>query len=586
MSKLTPSAYEALLEPLLVELSDAARWVAETGQRLVVLFEGRDTAGKGGTIYALSRSLNPRQCRTVALAAPTQRERGQWYFQRYVSHLPARGEIVLFDRSWYNRAGVERVMGFCSEDEARAFLKAAPEFERHLVDSGILLFKYWLTCDQERQERRFAARIHNPLKRWKLSPIDAEARTRYDAYTRAREEMLEATHTEFAPWTLVDFNDQPVGRLTLLRDLLDRLPDTKLPVARLDWPEMKQELGAERYGVLRPIPEFPLSGALQQATLRRTPSMLDDDEFLEPTGAPQPAAGPEPAVGMGPPIQPPAEPRVQASAPQAVAAVPEQGVDAERGALPAEPRVRAPAPQAAAAVPDRLVETARVAPAPESRRGTMRAIKLFTTLTLFYAALGAMIFVVLWLFPGWREYLPVGGAEQLLTQQPSRSGLDGAAVQVAQVRSLGESIAWLATAVVAALLTSLPVSWVYMEVRSEDEYDQSLISTIVILPVVVTSIVIIVQNSLALAFSLAGIAGAVRFRNSLKSSGDALFILCAVGIGLSAGIGATELAIVMSIAFNYCFLALWTTEYGERRFMNRFLSDFRAGEPGRPRPEP
>src|SRR3712207_4433312 len=149
MSKLSPEAYEALLEPLLIELSDAARWVAETGQRLVVLFEGRDTAGKGSTIYTLSRALNPRQCHVVALAAPTERERGQWYFQRYVSNLPAKGEIVLFDRSWYNRAGVERVMGFCTDDEARAFLTAAPEFERHLVDSGILLFKYWLTCDQE-----------------------------------------------------------------------------------------------------------------------------------------------------------------------------------------------------------------------------------------------------------------------------------------------------------------------------------------------------------------------------------------------------------------------------------------------------
>ena len=214
----------------------------------------------------------------------------------------------------------------------------------------------------------------------------------------------------------------------------------------------------------------------------------------------------------------------------------------------------------------------------------MRAIKLFTTLTLFYAALGAVVFGMLWLFPGWREYLPIGGAEQLLTQQPGRSLLEDPVVQVAQVRTLGESVAWLATAVLAALLTALPVSWVYMEVRSEDEYDQSLISTIVLLPVVVTGVVVIVQNSLALAFALAGIAGAVRFRNSLKSSGDALFILCAVGIGLSAGIGAAELAIVMSVAFNYCLLALWTAEYGERRFMNRFLSDFRPGEPGRPRP--
>jgi hypothetical protein len=216
----------------------------------------------------------------------------------------------------------------------------------------------------------------------------------------------------------------------------------------------------------------------------------------------------------------------------------------------------------------------------------MRAIRLVTTLTLYYAALAALVWAALSLFPGWREYLPIGGAEQLLTQPPSRTGLDGAALQVAPVRSLGESIGWIATAVAAALLTALPVSWVYMEVRSEDEYDQSLISTIVLLPVVVTGVVVMVQNSLALAFALAGIAGAVRFRNALKSSGDALFILCAVGIGLSAGIGAAELAIVMSIAFNYCLVGLWTAEYGERRFMNRFLSDFRPEQTGQPRSWP
>jgi polyphosphate kinase 2 len=556
MSKLSPQAYEALLEPLLIELSDAARWVEETGQRLVVLFEGRDTAGKGGTIYTLSRALNPRQCHVVALAAPTEREQSQWYFQRYVRNLPARGEIALFDRSWYNRAGVERVMGFCSEEEAQAFLKAVPEFERHLVDSGILLLKYWLTCDQEMQERRFAARINNPLKRWKLSPIDAEARTRYDAYTRAREEMLAATHTDFAPWTLVDFNDQPLGRLTLLRDLLDRLPDTKLPEPPLDWPEMKHECGTERFTVLRPIPDFPVSSALHEAALRQTPSMLADDEFLAAPGVAQPPAGPERALSVDPPV-----------------------------GLPEEPGVWAPATPAPA-VPARPVRSPGGAPSAKFQRGTMRAIKLLTTLTLFYAALGALVFGLLWLFPGWREYLPIGGAEQLLTQPPGRSLLEDPIVQVAQVRTLGQSVAWLATAVLAALLTALPVSWVYMEVRSEDEYDQSLISTIVLLPVVVTGVVVIVQNSLALAFALAGIAGAVRFRNSLKSSGDALFILCAVGIGLSAGIGAAELAIVMSIAFNYCLLVLWTVEYGERRFMNRFLSDFRPDRSGPTRPGP
>ena len=248
--------YEEALKPMLREMSDAARWISETGQRLVVLFEGRDTAGKGGSIYVFANTLNPRQCKVVALPAPTERERGQWYFQRYAAHLPARGEISLFDRSWYNRAGVERVMGYCSEEEAEAFLKAVPEFERHLVDEGFLLFKYWLCCDQEKQEERFAARITNPLRRWKLSPIDVEARTRYSDYTEARERMLEATHTPHAPWTLIDFNDQALGRLTLLRDLLDRLPDTDLPQSQIDWPVLSGDAGHERFRVLQPIAPF------------------------------------------------------------------------------------------------------------------------------------------------------------------------------------------------------------------------------------------------------------------------------------------------------------------------------------------
>ncbi len=253
--------YEELLSPLTKELSDAARWISETGQRLVVLFEGRDTAGKGGSIDMFARTLNPRQCRIVALPAPSDREQGQWYFQRYIEHLPSTGEISLFDRSWYNRAGVEPVMGYCTDAESAAFLKAVPEFERHLVDDGIFLFKYWLCCDQAKQEERFANRINNPRRRWKLSPIDVEARTRYDAYTDARERMLEATHTEFAPWTLVDFNDQAVGRLTLLRDLLDRLPDTVLPPTEIDWPELSGEPRRERFGALQPIPSIPIGAA-------------------------------------------------------------------------------------------------------------------------------------------------------------------------------------------------------------------------------------------------------------------------------------------------------------------------------------
>ena len=255
-SVLTWQQYETLLEPLTKELSDAARWIAETGQRLIVVFEGRDTAGKGGSIDMFARTLNPRQCHIAALPAPSSREQGQWYFQRYAMHFPSKGEITLFDRSWYNRAGVEKVMGYCSPQQSEAFLEQVPEFEKHLVEDGFLLYKYWLCCDQEKQEERFAARLNNPRRRWKLSPIDIESRTRYDEYTDARERMLEATHTEWAPWTLIDFNDQPVGRLTLLRDFLDKLPDTHLPVADIPWPEIDGEPRKERFGVLQPIPSY------------------------------------------------------------------------------------------------------------------------------------------------------------------------------------------------------------------------------------------------------------------------------------------------------------------------------------------
>jgi polyphosphate kinase 2 len=257
-SKLTQDQYEVLLKPMAKELSAMARWVSETGQRLIVVFEGRDTAGKGGSIDMFARVLNPRQCRVVALPGPSERERTQWYFQRYIEHFPANGEIALFDRSWYNRAGVERVMEFCTQEQTQDFLNMVPQFERHLVDDGILLFKYWLSCDQAVQEERFENRLHNPMKRWKLSPIDIKAREKYDDYTEARELMLSATHTDYAPWTVVDFNDQAVGRLTLLRDLLDRLPDTELPLADSPWPALEHEPLKERFGVLEPIANFEI----------------------------------------------------------------------------------------------------------------------------------------------------------------------------------------------------------------------------------------------------------------------------------------------------------------------------------------
>ena len=253
MAKLKRKDYKARLEPLQVELVQMARWLSDSGRRLVVLFEGRDTAGKGGAIEAIAEHLNPRQCRIVALPRPSEREMGQWYFQRYIPHLPAAGEIALFDRSWYNRAGVEKVMGFADETQVATFLRQAPTFEQLLVDDGILLFKYWLCCDQAKQEERFAERLEDPLKRWKLSSMDVESRERYDDYTRAREEMLRATHTAHAPWTLVDFNDQKRGRLALIRDLLDRLPDKHVPEHCVEFPPLRHKLRQERYTVIDPI---------------------------------------------------------------------------------------------------------------------------------------------------------------------------------------------------------------------------------------------------------------------------------------------------------------------------------------------
>jgi polyphosphate kinase 2 len=258
MSKLKRKEYLEALEPMQRELIGLARWASVTGARIVVLFEGRDSAGKGGAISAIRAHLNPRQCHLVALAKPTEHEAGQWYFQRYVAHLPSAGEITLFDRSWYNRAGVERVMGYATSREVEAFLEATPVFEKLLVDDGILLFKYWLCCDQDKQEERFAERRDDPLKGWKLSPVDVAARKKYDNYTAAREAMLEATHTRHAPWTLVDFNDQKRGRLTLIRDLLERVPDTHVEEEPVDLPPLGREPSEERCGVLKPLKSFEI----------------------------------------------------------------------------------------------------------------------------------------------------------------------------------------------------------------------------------------------------------------------------------------------------------------------------------------
>ena len=256
MKPLKRKAYEAALEPLHLELAAMAHWARHTRQRIVIVMEGRDTAGKGGAIKAITGNLDTRQFTIAALPKPSAREEGQWYFQRYVAHLPAHGEITLFDRSWYNRAGVERVMGFATETQVAEFLEQAPVFEKLLVDDGVLLFKYWLCCDQKQQEERFAERLEDPLKAWKLSPIDVEARTRYADYGEAREAMLRATHTQHAPWPLVDFNDQRRGRLTLIRNLLDRLPDVHVPLHRPEFPALKGKPQKERFSLLKPIKNF------------------------------------------------------------------------------------------------------------------------------------------------------------------------------------------------------------------------------------------------------------------------------------------------------------------------------------------
>ena len=221
------------LQADLVKLQD---WVAHAGHKVVILFEGRDAAGKGGVIKRITQRLNPRVCRVVALPAPNDRERTQWYFQRYASHLPAAGEIVLFDRSWYNRAGVERVMGFCTEDEVEEFFRSVPEFERMLVRSGIQLIKYWFSITDDEQHLRFLGRIHDPLKQWKLSPMDLESRRRWEDYTKAKEAMLERTHIAEAPWWVVQAVDKKKARLNCIAHLLSQMPYAEVERAGIDLP--------------------------------------------------------------------------------------------------------------------------------------------------------------------------------------------------------------------------------------------------------------------------------------------------------------------------------------------------------------
>ncbi|WP_430421581.1 polyphosphate kinase 2 [Methylibium petroleiphilum] len=236
------------LQSELVKLQD---WVAATRHRVVILFEGRDSAGKGGAIKRITQRLNPRVCRVVALPAPNDRERTQWYFQRYVSHLPAGGEIVLFDRSWYNRAGVEKVMGFCSEADVEEFFRSVPEFEKMLVRSGIQLIKYWFSITDEEQHLRFLGRIHDPLKQWKLSPMDLESRRRWEEYTKAKETMLERTHIPEAPWWVVQAVDKKRARLNCIAHLLGQMPYHEVERPTVTLPERVRHADYLRH----PVPE-------------------------------------------------------------------------------------------------------------------------------------------------------------------------------------------------------------------------------------------------------------------------------------------------------------------------------------------
>ncbi len=222
------------LQKELIKLQD---YVVANKLKVAVLFEGRDAAGKGGAIKRITQRLNPRVCRVVALPAPSQREKTQWYFQRYVPHLPAGGEIVLFDRSWYNRAGVERVMGFCTQEEVEEFFRSVPEFERMLVRSGIKLIKYWFSISDEEQHLRFQMRIHDPLKQWKLSPMDLESRRRWEDYTKAKEDMLKETHIDEAPWAVVQADDKKKARLNCIAHLLKQIPYAEVPRDPVDLPK-------------------------------------------------------------------------------------------------------------------------------------------------------------------------------------------------------------------------------------------------------------------------------------------------------------------------------------------------------------
>ncbi len=238
--ELTKAQYEKELARLQTELVRLQEWIIHEGLRVVIIFEGRDTAGKGGTIKRIMERLNARNARVVALGTPTERERSQWYFQRYIPHLPAAGEMVLFDRSWYNRAGVEKVMGFCTDEEYAEFFRTCPQVERALVRSGLIVLKYWLSLSDEEQERRFTERINNPGKRWKLSPMDLEARARWVDYAEAKDEMFSFTDIKEAPWHVVDADNKKAARLNVISHLLTMIPYEDVPHDAVKLPPRQQ----------------------------------------------------------------------------------------------------------------------------------------------------------------------------------------------------------------------------------------------------------------------------------------------------------------------------------------------------------
>jgi polyphosphate kinase 2 len=244
--KINKKKYEKELSKLHVQLIRLQDWVKHKGLKVVVVFEGRDAAGKGGAIKRITETMNPRVCRVVALATPTEREKTQWYFQRYIAHLPSAGEIVLMDRSWYNRAGVERVMGFCSEEEYREFLHSCPQFERMLIRSGVILIKYWFSVNDKEQEARFQKRLNDPTKQWKLSPMDLESLSRWVDYSKAKDEMFSYTDTKESPWYVVNADDKRCARLNCIRHLLSLIPPGKVPRPKVELPPRDLKTGYVR----------------------------------------------------------------------------------------------------------------------------------------------------------------------------------------------------------------------------------------------------------------------------------------------------------------------------------------------------